>query len=25
MLTEAYDASQLTFFNTLAGLADKRR
>jgi len=24
MLTEAYDASQLTFFNTLAGLADKR-
>src|SRR6267142_1547772 len=23
MLTEAYDASQLTFFNTLAGLADK--
>src|SRR6267142_2865899 len=24
MLTEAYDASQLTFFNTLAGLADNR-
>src|SRR3979490_1655907 len=24
MLTEAYDAGQLTFFNTLAGLADKR-
>src|ERR1700687_5532896 len=24
MLMEAYDANQLTFFNTLAGLADKR-